>query len=220
MAKTKHLKYRRVRSLPNVILPEGLPAPFPWSDGPMAEKELVLELGCGKGEHALTLARSCPDRLVVGVDIKSHRLCTGGEQALSQGLSNLFFLRWEIGEIQACFKAGSVSEIWITFPDPHPKQREIKHRLTAPAYMAVYARLLVPGGRVHLKTDSLQFYEFTLGVVADWGGAVEQKTRDLYGPDALLPGSGVPEAAGVSSAFEKKALSRCKTIKYLRFSLT
>ena len=214
MAKTKHLKYERVRSLANVFMAEPSAGFFPWLEASVAGRGLILELGCGKGEHALALARTRPDRVVVGVDIKSHRLCTGGEQALAQGLSNLFFLRAGVGELLPCFREGSVQEIWITFPDPHPKQREIKHRLTSPGFMALYARLLAPGGRIHLKTDSDLFYAYTLGMVADWGGTVKYRTRDLYQEE-----SDVPEAAGISSAFEKKALDRQRTIKYLRFTL-
>ena len=216
MAKTKHLKYERVLHLPNVLIPEDGPekkAPLPWAG--LSDRPMILELGCGKGEHALALAAANPDCLVVGVDIKSHRLCTGGEAALARGLANLYFLRTDVTALDQWVTRESVREIWITFPDPHPKQREIKHRLTAPDFLAMYAALLLPGGAVHVKTDSDLFYRYTLGAVADWGGAVEARTCDLHGE-----GAGPTGAAGVCSAFEQKARTGKRTIKYLKFTLT
>jgi len=215
MAKTKHLKYERVLHLPNVLIPEGRAeeeGPLPWA--PLAGRAFILELGCGKGEHALALAAANPDPLVVGVDIKSHRLCTAGEAAIARGLANLYFLRADVAALGSWFAPGSVREIWITFPDPYPKQREIKHRLTAPDFLAMYAALLVPGGSVHLKTDSDQFYGYTLGAVKDWGGAIAYRTRDLYGVKGPLAGP-----AGVCSAFGEKARAGNRAIKYLEFTL-
>lgn len=215
MAKTKHLKYERVRHLSNVLIPESRAeekGTLPWA--PLADRGIILELGCGKGEHALALAEADPGSLVVGVDIKSHRLCTAGEAAIARGLANLYFLRADVAVLGSWFAPGSVREIWITFPDPHPKQREIKHRLTAPDFLAMYADLLLPGGGVHLKTDSELFYGYTLGAVADWGGAIEHRTRDLYGAGAPPAGT-----AGVCSAFGAKARAGNRTVKYLRFTL-
>ena len=215
MAKTKHLKYERVRHLPNVLIPEDLEEDkidLPWAK--FSDRSIVLELGCGKGEHALALAKAHPDRLVVGVDIKSHRLCSGGEAAIELGLDNLYFLRTDVAALGDWFPQGSVREIWITFPDPHPKQREIKHRLTAPDFLAMYAALLLPAGTVHLKTDSDLFYAYTLGAVTDWGGTIKTRTRDLYGTGDVSDGT-----AGVCSAFEQKAKKVRRTIKYVQFTL-
>lgn len=215
MAKTKHLKYHRVRHLPNVFLPEEGLEDLPWKSGGADGRDMILELGCGKGEHALALAGVHAHRLVVGLDIKSHRLCSGAEAALARGLDNVFFLRADVGTLALWFAPGSVCDIWIPFPDPHPKQREIKHRLTAPGFMALYARLLKPGGRVHVKTDSDLFYAYTLGTVQDWGGAIDARTQDLYGEGQEDRG-----VAGITSAFGQKALDQGRTIKYLRFTLT
>jgi tRNA (guanine-N7-)-methyltransferase len=213
MAKTKHIKYERVQHLPNVFFPEGNTlVDFPWQTGDT--RGIILELGCGKGEHALALAALYPNCLVVGVDIKSHRLCSGGDEAMARDLDNLYFLRTHAAALAAWVAPGSVREIWITFPDPHPKQREIKHRLSAPDFLAMYATLLRPGGVVHLKTDSDSFYGYTLGVVTDWGGAIKTRTRDLYRAGALPAG-----AVGVCSAFEQKARAGNRTIKYLKFTL-
>ncbi len=216
MPKTKNRKYERVRHLSNVIIPgpESPPGPYPWNTPPFVAMGKILELGCGKGEHSLAFAQARPDRVCIGVDRKSYRLCEGGENGLALGLENLFFLRTEIKDIHDFFEDHSISEIWLTFPDPHPKQREIKHRLTSSRFMAAYARLLVPGGRVHLKTDSDLMYAYTRDGVAYWGGRIVDDVQDLQ------PATGTGAGAGqVVSTFEAKARSRGETIKYLEFTL-
>jgi len=216
MPKTKNRKYERVRHLPNVIIPGPEPpaGPYPWNLPPFSSMEKILELGCGKGEHSLAFAAARADRVCIGVDRKSYRLCDGGAAGLSQGLENLFFLRTEIKDIHDFFEDHSIGEIWLTFPDPHPKQREIKHRLTSSRFMAAYARLLVPGGTVHLKTDSNLMYDYTREGVAYWGGRIVDAVEDL--PNTTGPGTG---AGQVVSTFEAKARSRGETIKYLGFTL-
>ncbi len=216
MPKTKNRKYERVRHLSNVILPgpESTGPPYPWNLPPFSSMEKILELGCGKGEHSLAFAAARPDRLCIGVDRKSYRLCEGGEKGLARGLDRLFFLRADIVNLHDFFDDGSISEIWLTFPDPHPKQREIKHRLTSPTFMAAYARLLVPGGMVHLKTDSDLLYEYTRDGVGYWGGRIVTAVEDLHHSKGGGPGAGQ-----IVSAFEAKARTRGETIKYLGFTL-
>lgn len=216
MPKTKNRKYERVRHLPNVIIPgpESSLTPFPWQLTSFSSVEKIVELGCGKGEHSFSFASAHPGRLCIGVDRKSYRLCEGGERGLAQGLDNLFFLRADIGNLHGFFEAGTLHEIWLTFPDPHPKQREIKHRLTSPQFMSAYARLLVPGGMVHLKTDSDLLYQYTREGVGYWGGRIETAIEDLQNSNG--PGPGAPN---VVSTFEAKARSRGETIKYLGFTL-
>lgn len=213
MAKTKHLKYQRVKTLPNVVLPDIQEPPWPWEDPAVAGMKKVLELGCGKGEHSIGFAAEDPGRLYIGVDLKSHRICNAGEAAAQR--PNLFFLRSRVEDLDSYLGAGTVDEIWITFPDPHPKKREIKHRLTAPGFLALYARLMVAGGCIHLKTDSALLFDYTRAVVAEWGGAIRCETPDLHGNGGDTFG-----APHICSAFEKKALSRGKTVTYIRFTLT
>jgi len=214
MPKTKNRKYERVRHLSNVIIPspESPGPPYPWNLPPFSSMEKILELGCGKGEHSLAFAVSRPDCVCIGVDRKSYRLCDGGAAGLAQGLETLFFLRTDIKDIHGFFEDHSISEIWLTFPDPHPKQREIKHRLTSALFIAAYARLLIPGGTVHLKTDSDLLYAYTREGVAYWGGRI-------LAVDENLDNASDTGAGQVVSTFEAKARARGKTIKYLKFTL-
>ena len=216
MPKTKTRKYARVKELPNVIIPDPAlpPEPLPWTSPAHADKKTVLELGCGKGEHSLGFAAAAPEKLCVGVDCKSHRLCTGGEKGLALGLDNLFFLRAQVEEIRTYFPDRSIHEIWLTFPDPHPKQRSIKHRLSSEKFLEIYSRLLVPGGQVHLKTDSSLLYTYTRESVAYWGGQIKSYSDNLHGENHAFTG-----ARDIVSAFENKATARGETIKFISFTL-
>src|SRR5690606_6848833 len=103
-----------------------------------------------------------PDRNFIGVDIKGERIWKGSTWAVEAGLTNVAFLRTQILMIQNFFSPGEIDEIWLTFPDPRPRKRDIKRRLTSPRFMAIYKELLKPGSYVRLKTDNTGLYEYTL----------------------------------------------------------
>lgn len=142
--------------------------------------DIILELGCGRGEYTLELARRNPDKNYIGVDIKGARLWRGAKTATEEGLRNVAFLRTRIEFINAFFAPGEVSEIWLTFSDPQLRASENK-RLSSAMFLERYRRFLKPGGRIHLKTDSRFLYEYTLAVVRVNGLQVFASTTDLYG---------------------------------------
>jgi tRNA (guanine-N7-)-methyltransferase len=218
MAKNKLHKYERVKHLPNVTFSlfgqSQAPGLYPWYEDRYTGMERVLELGCGKGEYSLAFAAANPGRLCVGIDSKSHRMCVGAEKALARGLENVHFLRTRIERIRDFFFEQSIHEIWLTFPDPHPKNRSIKSRLSASPFLDDYAHLLVPGGMVCLKTDSDLLYNYTRESVARWGGRLVAASENIHGTkDGTL---GAPE---VVSTFEKTARVKGTTIKYMAFTL-
>lgn len=123
----------------------------------------MLELGCGRGEYTVGLARLYPDKNFIGVDIKGARMWTGATQALHEGLPNVAFLRTNIEIIERFFAPGEVSEIWLTFSDPQMKKAT--KRLTSTYFMNRYRQFLIDEGLVHLKTDSNFLFTYTTYMV-------------------------------------------------------
>ncbi len=174
---------------------------------------IVLELGCGKGEYTVGLARRMPEKNFLGIDIKGARMWRGAVTARDEGLKNVGFLRTRIELIDSFFATDEISGIWITFPDPQPTRRRASKRLTHPRFLEKYRHILRPGGVIHLKTDNRPLYEYTLRVVQLNGFPIEEQTADLYGEAH----GGV--AAGIQTYYERQFLEEGKKICYLRFRL-
>ena len=178
---------------------------------------LTLEVGCGKGEYTVGLAQRHPGRNFLGLDIKGERIWMGSSRAAELGLANVGFVRMRAEDLAAQFGPGELSEIWITFPDPRPRDRDIKRRLTSPRFLKLYEQLLIPEGLLHLKTDNEDLFEYTLKILAARPGAVvERVTRDLYAESALE----FAEAQAIQTNFEGKYRAVGVPIKYLQFRLT
>jgi tRNA (guanine-N7-)-methyltransferase len=141
---------------------------------------LVVELACGKGEYTVGLAQAFPDKNFLGVDIKGDRIARGAKQAEILGLKNVGFLRTDINFLREFIVNGEIDELWITFPDPQPRPKQEKHRLTHPRFLATYKELLVPGGTLHLKTDNPELFAYSLETVQETGFTDLQYTTDLY----------------------------------------
>ncbi|AMJ65603.1 tRNA (guanosine(46)-N7)-methyltransferase TrmB [Hymenobacter sp. PAMC 26628] len=178
---------------------------------------LTLEMGCGKGEYTVGLAQRHPQRNFLGLDIKGERLWSGSTRAAALGLANVGFVRARAEALTAQFSTGELSEIWITFPDPRPRDRDIKRRLTSPRFLNQYHELLAPGAPLHLKTDNDGLFDYTLEILAARpGAAVDVQTRDLYAEE----GPGFAEAQAIQTNFEGKYRAVGVPIKYLRFRLS
>lgn len=141
---------------------------------------IVLELACGKGEYTVGLASAFPGTNFIGVDIKGDRLGHGSQAAQALGLTNVAFLRTDINFLTEFFNEREVDEIWVTFPDPQPRPKQEKHRLTHPRFLATYQRLLKPSGRFHLKTDHAALFAYSLNKIRESGFKNLQYTTDLY----------------------------------------
>ena len=175
------------------------------------DNPIVLELGCGKGEYAVGLARKYPQKNFIGVDIKGARMWTGAKASLQEGLANVAFLRTSIELIDHFFAPGEVSEIWITFPDPQMKK--VRKRLTSTRFMELYRRVLRPDGLIHLKCDSPFLYTYTCEMVKANGYPVRVQTDDLYH-------SGLADdILEIRTFYEQQWLARGLTIKYIKWHL-
>ena len=126
---------------------------------------IVLELGCGKGEYSVGLARRYPDKNFIGLDIKGARMWRGCKTAVDENIQNIAFLRTRIELIEHYFAENEISEIWITFPDPQPRRIKENKRLTSPAFLKRYASILKKDLIIHLKTDAFLLYFYTMEII-------------------------------------------------------
>jgi tRNA (guanine-N7-)-methyltransferase len=182
------------------------------------EAPLVLELGCGKGEYTTGLAALLPERNYVGVDIKGARIWRGACTALEQQLNNVFFLRTHVDHLADCFGPSEVSEIWLTFSDPHPKKSKARKRLTSPLFMQRYRQVLRPGGLVHLKTDSSLLYEYTLEELTLAGIHAQEQSADVYGDLVMRTDEPWRTALQIRTTYERMWLAEGRRIHYVRFT--
>lgn len=176
---------------------------------------IVLELGCGKGEYTVGLARLFPDVNFIGVDIKGARMWTGAKQALAEGLDNVAFLRTNIEMIDRFFATDEVREIWLTFSDPQMKNA--RKRLSSTFFMNRYRRFLVDGGVVHLKTDSNFLFTYTSLMVEKNQLPLLQNTADLYHTADV--DEGTRRILSIQTYYESMWMERGLNIKYIKFRL-
>lgn len=175
---------------------------------------LILELACGWGEYSLGLARQQPNSNFIGVDVKGNRIWKGAKNALEEGLSNVAFLRTRIEQIEQFFANGEVSEVWITFPDPFLRKSKSNRRLTAEHFLRKYRKILLPGGMVHLKTDSPELYEFTLETLQQI-----EFCRLAYHDDHIYSKVLPHPALEIKTKYEHMHLEAGKTIKYIKMQM-
>ena len=179
------------------------------------QNPIVLELGCGKGEYTVELAKLYPDTNFIGVDIKGARMWTGATQALNEGLKNVAFLRTNIEIIERFFSEDEVQEIWLTFSDPQMKNP--RKRLTSTYFMERYRKFLIDGGIIHLKTESNFLCTYTSYMVEHNHLPVLLKTTDLYSEDA--ENSEFSEASSIQTYYESMWIARGLNIKYMKWQL-
>jgi tRNA (guanine-N7-)-methyltransferase len=178
------------------------------------QNPIVLELGCGKGEYTVGLAKLYPDVNFIGVDIKGARMWTGATQALQEGLTNVAFLRTNIEVIDRFFSPGEVSEIWLTFSDPQMKNP--RKRLTSTWFLNRYRHFLVDGGFIHLKTDSNFLFTYTTYLVEKNRLPLLFRTEDLYGQ---MRNEKEISFLGIRTYYESMWIARGLNIRYMKFCL-
>jgi len=222
MGKGKLAKFAEMETFSNVfqypyarLQQEGFPLKGKWENFFTNQHPIVLELGCGKGEYTVALARLFPQMNFIGIDIKGARLWSGARLALQEGLTNVAFVRTNIELVDHFFANDEVSEIWLTFSDP--QMRSPRKRLTHPMFLNRYRQILKDNGLIHLKTDSNFLFTYTSAVVECNNLPVECKTDDLY-HDAKIDDA-TREILSIKTYYEMMWLERGLNIKYLKFRL-
>ena len=210
MGQKKLVRFAAIKTFANVLqYPEGMKGA--WKDFFKNEGGITLELACGKGEYSTGLGAQHPQRNFIGVDIKGNRIYIGAKKALADGLSNVAFLRAQIGGIREYFAEGEVEEIWIIFPDPF--LRKAKNRLTHPRFLALYQKILKKGGRINLKTDSPELFDFTMDTIEEQGCVLHESIIDIYA-------KGTPDGPlAIQTHYEGLHRAEGRTIYFVAFSL-
>tara|TARA_B100000963_G_scaffold358699_1_gene383976 strand:+ start:1122 stop:1793 length:672 start_codon:yes stop_codon:yes gene_type:complete len=221
MGKDKLKKFSELNTFTNVLQPslnEIQPAhkiKGKWNLEFKNDNPIVLELGCGKGEYTIGLAKRNPDTNFIGVDIKGARIWKGAKTMNDQEIENVRFLRTKIDFIEYFFSKDEVSEIWLTFSDPQPKRP--RKRLTSPLFIERYKKFLCPNGTIHLKTDSNLLYNYTLDEIKENNYTIIEKSTNIY--NELIPRATkkLQETLSIQTFYESLWLKENKTIKYIAF---
>lgn len=219
MGKKKLKKYAGAKKLPNIIQPEVLDfqnirLKKIWDINYFKNhNEVSAELGCGKGEYSLALARRFPERNFIGIDIKSDRMLHGARTAIEEGLKNICFVRIQVEFLAAFFPENYFSEGWLTFPDPYESTANGRRRLTSQRFLNIYRKVFRNGSHICLKTDSSVLYEFTRESLTENKARILGLSDDLYTSE--------PEESilrTVKTTYEKRYLQRKIRIKYIKFA--
>ena len=212
MGQKKLIRFAELNTFPNVLqYPEGIKGK--WNGFFKNNNPITLELACGKGEYALGLGQLYPDKNFIGVDQKGNRIWVGAKKALQQQLSNVAFLRIQIDRLNEYFDTNEVSEIWITFPDPQLRTGKSKKRLTHPKFLRLYKQILIPGGFIHLKTDSPDLYRFTRHVIERYHCELSDDIDDVNKDKAIS------DELKIKTHYESLDIAGSNRIHYLKFCL-
>jgi tRNA (guanine-N7-)-methyltransferase len=172
---------------------------------------IVLEIGCGKGEYTIGLAQQFREKNFIGVDIKGARIWVGSSRAIQEELNNVAFLRIQVQSLVDHFATDEVDEIWLTFPDPRPKESDEGRRLTNPRFIDLYQQIMKPGGLFHLKSDNSQVFDYTVEVLESRDDVSQLViTRDLYHSDLMS------HHYGIITKYERLFHTQGFDINYLR----
>ena len=212
MAQKKLQRFGEIKTFTNVFeYPENMAGK--WNEYFGNNHPVVLELACGKGEYAIGLAQLYPNKNFIGVDIKGNRIWVGAKFSIKNNLNNVAFLRTQIHKIDSYFTTNEVAEIWITFPDPQLRISKSKKRLTHPRFLKLYKKILQPGGKIHLKTDSPDLYNFTKTVIELYQLILHLDVDDVFKESNVSP------ELNIKTYYESLDIAKSKKIFYLCFSL-
>ena len=141
---------------------------------------LWVEVGCGKGKFTAETAEANPDVLLIAVERCREAMVVAMEKAKSMGLTNVFFIDMDVALIEDIFASFEIDRLFINFPDPWPRKKNAKRRLTHRGFLDKYCKVVREGGEIHFKTDNAPLFEFSLEEFEACGLQVNALTRNLH----------------------------------------
>ena len=168
-----------------------------------------LEVGAGTGLFSVELAARYPDKLFAAIDVKADRLQKGAYIALERSLKNIYFIRARADQIGDLFALSTLVNIWVTFPDPFPKKRAARRRLTHPYFLRRYAQLLQPGGELLFKHDDRDFFCWSLEQLVAEKWQIAELSFDLHE-------SSLDDEYKIMTTYEQRWLNEGKAINFVK----
>ena len=208
----------RMRRMRNLGTPDGKVFRLPdcranrytysWRELMPGARALWVELGCGKGKFTAETAQANPDVLLIAVERCREAMVVAMEKAKAMGLNNVFYIDMDVAGIEDIFAPGEIDRLFINFPDPWPRKKNAKRRLTHRAFLDKYCRVVREGGEIHFKTDNAPLFEYSVEEFAACGLEVKSLTRDLH-KDGIV---------GIMTGYEEKfhglgtPINRCEVV--------
>ena len=151
---------------------------------------LWVEVGCGKGKFTAETAQANPQALLIAVERCREAMVVAMEKAKAMNLKNVFYIDMDVANMEDIFARGEIDRLFINFPDPWPRKKNAKRRLTHRSFLDKYCRSVREGGEIHFKTDNAPLFEYSLEEFAACGLEVKNLTRDLHanGPVGIMTG--------------------------------
>lgn len=211
MTRKKLIRFKEIKKFPNVFEKEdGLKMKGNWKKNYFKnDNPIVLELGCGEGIYVQRLSEVYSNKNFIGIDKKGERIWKGAKKLIDENRSNCAFLKILIEKLEEYFEKDEVDEIWITFPDPFPKPSKSQRRLTSERFLNIYKKILKKGGMLHLKTDHLGLFEFSIGSIQKMKFIIKKKISDVHNQQKIS------KLLQIETYYEKKFMAEGKPIYYL-----
>lgn len=172
-----------------------------------SKQEIIVEIAAGSAFFSVELAKQNPKKVFVAFDIKGDRLYQGAKLALEQNVKNIAFVRLALVKIDDFLPKKSVDQLWLTFPDPFPRERSEKHRLTYPSFLTLYKNILKPKADLHFKTDNRNLFLWSLEQFVNGNWQIKELSFDLHN-------SNLTESYKIKTTYETRFMSEGIPINY------
>lgn len=224
MGKDKLKRFEEIKTFKNVFQPsmeelkKGFEVKGKWNlEYFKNNNPIVVELGCGRGEYTVEMAKKYPNKNFIGIDIKGSRIWRGAKTGVIEKRNNIAFVRTKIDFIEYIFAENEVSEIWLTFSDPQPKKP--RKRLSSKLFIDRYKKIMKDKGRVNMKTDSDLLYDYTIEQIEKNNYKKIISSQNVYDDATFNENEELSNLMSIKTFYEQKWLKEQKKIKFIQFEI-